>query len=77
MKKLFLSLTLVAFVGATAVSANSVITEKERTTKSDDKKSKDKSKKGDKKASCCKKEGEAGKGSCCKKGGEHKAEQPK
>lgn len=54
MKKVFLSLALVAFLGATVVTANTVGTDKEKTSKTDEKKS-DKKKKGtcDKKSSCC------------------------
>lgn len=54
MKKLMLSLALVAFTGTMAVNANTLRGEKVATTKGDDKKA-DKKKSCDKKSSCCKK----------------------
>ena len=56
MKKVLLGLALVAFVGTSAVTAGSLGTDKEKTTKCDDKKSS--------KKSCCKKTEK----SCCNKG---------
>lgn len=58
MKKVFMSIALVAFLGATVVTANTVGTEKEKTTKTDEKKSKKK-----KKGTCEK----SGSGCCHKK----------
>ena len=58
MKKVFLGLALVAFLGTTVATAN-VITEKEKTEKSDEKKADKKKKKG-----TCTKAG----GGCCHKG---------
>ncbi len=59
MKKILLSLALIAFVGGTTLSAQTATNDKEKTTKSD--KKTDKSKTG----SCCKKTEQA---SCCKSG---------
>ena len=66
MKKIILSLTLIAFIGAatvnTVMAADGVKTEK-----GDDKKKKKKKKK-----SCCADKEEGEKKACCKKGGEKK-----
>ena len=68
MKKLFLSVAMLSFIGTATLSAN---------TFGDDKKGDDKNKKECKKdgKSCCKGDSKDGKGSCCKdkKAGETKS----